>query len=49
MSKAEKIKRAKLLESMGVDVAQIKRDIGVRSRTTVYKYLNMPDESDQSN
>ena len=49
MSKAEKIKRAKLLESMGVDVTQIKRDIGVRSRTTVYKYLHTPDEDVQTN
>ena len=49
MSTAEKIKRARLLESMGVDVTQIKRDIGVRSRTTVYKYLHTPDEDVQTN
>lgn len=42
MSTADKIKRSKLLKSMGVEVTQIKRDIGVRSRTTVYKYLKMP-------
>jgi hypothetical protein len=45
MGKVDKIKRTKLLRNMGLHVTQIMRDIGVRSRTTVYKYLSMPDES----
>lgn len=49
MSKADKVKRAKMLLNMGMNISQIKRDIGVRSRTTVYKYLNIPDEDVQDN
>jgi len=47
-STTDKIRQAKLLNNMGLPVTQIMRDIGVRSRTTVYKYLAMPDESVQS-
>lgn len=49
MSKADKVKRAKMLWKMGMNITQITRDIGVRSRTTVYKYLNIPDEDVQTN
>jgi hypothetical protein len=49
ISKADKVKRAKMLWKMGMNITQITRDIGVRSRTTVYKYLNIPDENAQTN
>ena len=45
MSKAEKISRAKMLNKMGVSPSQIKIEIGVRSRTTVYKYIAMPENN----
>ena len=47
-SEADKVKRVKLLKRMGLNVPQIMREIGVRSRTTIYKYLAMPDEDVQS-
>jgi hypothetical protein len=37
MGRPDKIKQAKLLEAMGLQVTQIMREIGVRSRTTVYQ------------
>jgi len=46
-SKAEKIRRAKILNSTGTPVPQIMTEIGVRSRTTVYKYLAMPENNVQ--
>ena len=48
MNKPDKIRQAKLLKNMGLQVTQIMREIGVRSRTTVYKYLATPDEGVQS-
>lgn len=44
----EKVRRAKQLAGMGVSVSQIMREVGVRSRTTVYSYLAMPDPDVQS-
>jgi hypothetical protein len=44
MTKKEKIKRAKELNCMNIPINQIRKEIGVRSRTTVYNYLKMPDE-----
>ena len=46
-SKAEKISRAKILDSIGIPVSQIMTEIGVRSRTTVYKYIAMPENNVQ--
>lgn len=48
VTRGEKVKRAKQLARMGVPVTQIMRDIGVRSRTTVYTYLAMPEPGVQS-
>ncbi len=45
--KAEKINRAKTLNGMGIPVPQIMTEIGVRSRTTVYKYIAMPENNVQ--
>ncbi len=45
--KAEKISRAKILDSIGIPVSQIMTEIGVRSRTTVYKYIAMPENNVQ--
>jgi len=46
-SKEEKIARAKMLYSIDTPVSQIRKDIGVRSRTTVYKYIAMPENNVQ--
>lgn len=42
-TKKEKVRRVKQLHSMGIPVSQIMEDVGVRSRTTVYNYLKIPD------
>ncbi len=42
-TKKEKERRVKQLHSMGIPVSQIMEDVGVRSRTTVYNYLKIPD------
>ena len=45
MNKAETSRIVKELRRIGLNVSQIMRKMGFRSRTTVYKYLNMPDVS----
>lgn len=45
MNKAETSRMVKELRRMGQNVSQTMRTMGFRSRTTVYKYLNMPDVS----
>jgi len=48
VTREEKVRSAKQLAGMGISVSQIARELGVRSRTTVYTYLATPEPGVQS-